>query len=206
MNEALREIIGNIAKNPLPELPDYLSDCKGVKGFASPSILAVIYYTLKQSKDDAIYCEMGVFCGLSATAANAGRSDTQRLLLIDNFSEYDGIAKQEKSLELLSKTPGVEFINQDCFLFMRSHMTEPWDIFYYDAGHTFEATYTALGIARHNLKPGAIVFIDDTNMGQVRAAVNNAAADFGYTIQFDFPSRKNGSPDWWNGFMILEKT
>lgn len=194
-----------LKQQPFATMPSFLESCNGVRGFSSPSNLALIYEAVSWMPDDGVYCEMGVFQGLSARAAIAAGHGSQRFILVDDFREAQRYNGDNSAIEL-ANGDNITFHPVDAFQFLRGYQGAQWDVCYYDAGHSFQDTYTALSLIRHKLADYALVFIDDVNMDGVRAAVNLAGLDFGYKIVFDAPTPCNGHWTFWNGFMALQWT
>ncbi len=198
--------VARLEKNPLAELPTELTLCKDVDGFCSKSNLKIIHTAMQCAHESAVYCEMGVFQGLSALAALSGSHDDQRLVLVDDFRELKGYGKSKDApgLKLVRDDKRVLFYEQDCFQVMRNYMGPKWDVWYYDAGHSFAETYAALAMGRHHLADEAIVFVDDTNWNGPRTGVELAILDFGYEKLFDLGTPCNGHWTFWNGWIVLK--
>lgn len=193
------------AKPPL-EMPEKLASCAEVNGFSTPAILSLIHTAVRSMPEDGVYCEIGVFQGRSARAAIAARRAEQKIVLVDDFREIQYYPGADQSARMLDDGMHVFFHQMECFHFLRTYLGKPWSVFYYDAGHSFQDTYTALALGRHKLADDALVFVDDTNWGEVRNGVMLAVQDFGYKVVLDLSTPCNGYRTWWNGFMALQWT
>ena len=180
--------------------------CATVEGLSSPRCLAVINAAVSDIPD-CVYCEIGAYKGLSARAAMLG-NEGKEFHIVESFREV-GIYGDYRETLLRNLDNGrgdnLTLHEIDGFQFLKHHAGKPFDVFYYDGEHSSQSTYYALSLARYHLKPGSIVFLDDTNGGLVRDGMMHAIHDFPFNLLRDWWSPKNGYTDgFWNGFAVLQ--
>jgi hypothetical protein len=77
-------------------------------------------------------------------------------------------------------------------------------IWYYDAGHSYEAQLDGLRIAEPRLAPGALVIVDDTDWDDVAKAMDDYVAEQPRARRIlTIDGKSRGAPQWWEGMQVL---
>jgi len=124
---------------------------------------------------------------------------------IDNWSEFQQDGESKKiAFELCEKhldPTSYKILDMDCFDATKSLIGSGFDMFTYDANHSFEAQYKAIGYFLSFMKNEFILNVDDTEWADPKEATEKAIKDLGLTVLFRqhlFDGQMGGK--WWNGF------
>ncbi len=198
----LASLSGDIPKGVSP-----LKNKFGVEGMTTPNIQGLINHYVKSAN---LYVEIGSYQG--RTLMSAAHKNNALCIGIDNFSQFDKNGENERILkDAINDFDNIEFIKADCFAGIRElgRKVEETkvliDVFFYDGNHTYDDTFKALEKILPLLSDNAKMIIDDTNWDVIHLAVTEFCAKFGFEIEFERKTKKNGSKDWWNGIIVISK-
>lgn len=187
-----------------------LHETFGVDGMNTPNIRGLINHFAKNAN---CYVEIGSYQGSTLCAA-AYNNENTKVIGVDNFSWANKKGRNEQILkEATKRFNNVEFLKMDCFeaIDVLIDRKEKVDVFFYDGNHTYKDTTLAMAKMHDIMTRDGIMIVDDTNMGNkdwndvIGQAVIDFAKAFDYEIIFQKQTAKNGSPDWWNGVMVIQK-
>ena len=199
LKKAITEILGEKYENAA--IKQIMSEVAGMSSLRNLAILQACV----RSFPKCAYLEIGLYKGLSARAAMLG-NDSGTFHLVDSFVEEAkyGSYREECTRNINAGAAKDKHIYpMDGLTFLVTTGGVAYDVFYYDGDHAFDATYTALSMARYRVKKGGIILVDDTNYGHVRQAVMHTVNDFGYTVDFDLWTPHSATGYCWNGLMVL---
>lgn len=151
------------------------------------------------------YLEVGCWKGATAISALYDNPFGQAVLL-DNFSEFNVPSPEPELRANLDRfcphfQGDVFFRNEDCF---SAHLTDSYDVFFYDGNHTVESQRRAFVHFDHALAPTFIAVVDDWNWKDVRDGTFRAFQELEYDVlrQWDIFTPDNNSEGWHNGFLV----
>lgn len=214
-NDKALDIIGNVdSMEPTRQL-DFLT------GFSGKKLLNVLQGFTRLCRDDEVYCEVGVFQGLSLISVAAENPDVS-CIGIDNFAFFDPDGTNKKTVLERAKRAelkNVELIDQDyedTLEAMEEHLHgRKIGVFFVDGPHDYRSQLMCLLLAKPHLSDGAIIVIDDSNYNHVRQANRDFIAthpDFRLMFEkYTYKHPNNMTPSekakaeagWWNGVNVL---
>lgn len=97
----------------------------------------------------------------------------------------------------------VHIINQDCFTV---DLKEKYNVYFYDADHTFDGQYNALKYYDRFLDDNFIFIVDDFDDTIVKAGTEKALQDYEILYRWEgkgqFGDWRPNSEHWWNGILV----
>jgi predicted O-methyltransferase YrrM len=178
---------------------------EGVENFARENNLALLNLAASCLGPDEAYVEVGVFHGASLIAAMLG-NEAKRFVGIDSF-QFRGTSPDKVEANLARHGLDVpEMLVGDAFELVPGGALGDTrvGVWYYDAGHSFDAQVEGLRIAEPHLVPGALVIVDDTDWDDVDRAMDAYLAEQPRArriLTIDGSTR--GAPQWWEGMQVL---
>jgi predicted O-methyltransferase YrrM len=176
-----------------------------VENLARENNLALLNLAAACLEGDEAYVEIGVFHGASLIAAMLG-NEGKRFVGVDSFGFRDAsLEKVHANLARFGLTPP-EIVVGDAFELVPAGELEDVaiGIWYYDAGHSYEAQLDGLRIAEPLLVPGALVIVDDTDWDDVARAMDDYLADQPRARRIlTLDGKSRGAPQWWEGMQVL---
>jgi predicted O-methyltransferase YrrM len=176
-----------------------------VENLARENNLALLNLAAACLEGDEAYVEIGVFHGASLIAAMLG-NEGKRFVGVDSFGCRDAsLEKVHANLARFGLTPP-EIVVGDAFELVPAGELEDVaiGIWYYDAGHSYEAQLDGLRIAEPLLVPGALVIVDDTDWDDVARAMDDYLADQPRARRIlTLDGKSRGAPQWWEGMQVL---
>jgi Methyltransferase domain len=176
-----------------------------IQGMATENKLMLLNLAVRNLASDEVYVEIGCWKGLSLAGAASGNVSGS-IYACDDFSEFSGSLTQlDRTIQEYTAPEQVRFYDMDFRSFLA---LAPWQpsrigVYFYDGGHTFEEQYLALEQVLPWLADRAVVIIDDTNAGQVRAANKRLTSLVpGFKLLADVQTPGNEFPTWWNGVQV----
>lgn len=175
----------------------------GVEGMTTPKIKGLLNHYASKAK---VYVECGSYQGQTLCVAAYNNPQT-KVIGIDNFSwpKKPGIEKKLKTA--IKQFDNIEFIKADTFdgLCEIAKRGLQIDVFFYDAFHSYDATFNALEMAALIASDDAVFIIDDTNWEYVEQAVDNFCKEHEWEVIFQKKTPENGYKTWWNGITVIKK-
>ena len=182
------------------------------------------------SVSGARYLEIGSFKGSTLLAAIFGNENVLAMAsAIDNFSQFGG-PKQEFWENVnayvdptMQNSGRFRFVEENAFsnaalaelgkpfsesgddLNAERDLTEKYNVYVYDGGHSLEDHRRAFTHMGPLLAPLFIAVIDDWNQEQVKDGTREAFMELGWNVVYEteLPSRGNGDKElWWNGMSL----
>ena len=168
---------------------------------------------------DAKYLNIGLYSGSSYFSAIFNNSlkatgiDFWRNGLASKVDEINFFKNLGEILSKETETLDREFniINQDCFMVK---LKDKYNVYFYDADHSYEGTYKSLAYFDKYLEDRFIFLMDDFDYPMIKESTNNSIADMGYKVEYRWEGIGDfGNWDvltnnvWWNGLLVclLEK-
>lgn len=95
----------------------------------------------------------------------------------------------------------------DCVEYFSTVHTGEIGLYLYDGHHSYETQLRALRAAEPFFSEDCIIFVDDTNYGEVRKGITDfmSSSSYEYRILFDITTSCNYHPTFWNGVMMLQR-
>jgi len=148
---------------------------KQVHGMTRPGIMYLLNTAVQMLENDEIYCEIGVFHGLSLISALINNNKTA--YAVDNFSQqfsqrveehYIGFSNLKGSAEILEKNfkkfgvfDRVKIFEMDYVDFFKQLNNVSIGVYFYDGAHTYEHQSQGLELVVPFLANNALLFVDD---------------------------------------------
>lgn len=144
-----------------------------------------------------VYLEIGIFRG--KLLSEVGKV-AKKAIGIDNFSQFDDGTNEAIARE---RCEGVaKIITGDCYSpEVYNQIKGKVDVLFYDAGHSYSETKSAMEIYAAKVKKGGLIIMDDWNVEHIRAATMDSVP---CEVIFEKFTPKNASEDWWNGIAVLK--
>jgi predicted O-methyltransferase YrrM len=163
------------------------------------------------------YLEVGTFLGSSVISAMYGNEDTTHATVVENWAHYGGTkgAFYENLRTYGVSNRSMTVLEADFFSVDFDALGKQFDIYMYDAYHSYESQFRAITfIWKHLAVHGAIVVIDDWNYPRVRQGTLDGFQAVGANIveRFEITNRANGAKlstdpislnEFWNGIGIF---
>jgi len=193
------------AENNTSKITDEILSMEGFSGKKTRH-----FYNNLLNFEDARYLEIGKMNGSSVCSAMYGNS--AHIVCIYNWSEF-GNTKDEllHNFELYKGNNNVELIEQDCFQVDVSTLPK-FNIYMYDANHSYESHYNALIHFYDCLDDVFIFIVDDWNWQDVREGTRNSIQQLNLKVLYEKEIRLTWDnsvtlqPDlsehWWNGMYV----
>ena len=96
-------------------------------------------------------------------------------------------------------------IKANCFEHGTMDVPGNYDLFLYDAGHSYEDQKNALLFYGNKLKNEVIFCVDDYDWEEVKQGTADGIKESGYEILFEksFQGNNHDNDGWWNGYAIF---
>ena len=176
-----------------------------VENLARENNLALLNVAAACLEGDEAYVEIGVFHGASLIAAMLG-NDGKRFVGVDSFGFRGAtLEKVHENLARFGLEPP-EIVVGDAFELVPAGGLGDVSVgvWYYDAGHSYEAQVEGLRIAEPLLAPGALVIVDDTDWDDVVRAMDDYLAEQPRARRIlTLDGKSRGAPHWWEGMQVL---
>ena len=215
--DELLDIVTNVeTKKPSRQL-DFLT------GYSGEKLLNLLRRSAGLCKADEIYCEIGVFQGLSLISVAAENPEIP-CVGIDNFAFFDADGTNKKTVLERAKradTKNVDLIDldyEDALEKMGEYLQgRKIGVFFVDGPHDYRSQLMCLLLAKPHLSDDAIIVIDDSNYNHVRQANRDFIVthpefrlifeEYTYTHPNNMTSveRAEAEAGWWNGVNVLVK-
>lgn len=183
-----------------------LSRLSQVPRMSSLAIGALLFEAVRRLPPEQSYVNIGVWQGFSLLVGLLARP-LGPCIGVDNFSEWGGPQAAFMQRFTTLQGPQHRFYAQDYVRYFRETPQPLIGVYFYDGPHRELDQYRGLELAHPHLAPGALIFVDDTNLPQVQAPTLAFVQQHPeYRPIFLAGCRHNRHPTWWNGLMILKKT
>jgi predicted O-methyltransferase YrrM len=190
-------------------------------GYSGRSLLSLLQRSVSLCKSDEIYCEIGVFQGLSLISVAAENPEIP-CVGIDNFAYFDPDGTNKQIVLECAKRAGTKNVDlidldyEDALERMGEYLQgRKIGVFFVDGPHDYRSQLMCLLLAKPHLSDDAIIVVDDSNYNHVR----QANRDFIVThpeFRLIFEEYTHKHPDnmtsverakaeagWWNGVNVL---
>lgn len=144
----------------------------------------------------------GLFCSAICNNPNLAYA-----CAIDNWASDDMGENAEKDFDenvdmIKSSNTRIIKIKADCFSGYTAGM---YDLYLYDAGHSFEEQKQALTYEGHILTDEFVFCVDDFDWSEVKNGTMYGIREMGYEILFEkvFKGNDHDNEGWWNGFAVF---
>ena len=149
------------------------------------------------------YLEIGLWKG--STFRSALRGNSVIATGIDNWSEFNG--PMEECVANIKKEVGantVQIIDSDCFVVDKTKLTGPYDVYFYDGGHSATDQYRALTYYTDVLADDFILVVDDWMQLEVQRGTLFSLRDLDYNVLWENHCRSidNDPLNWWCGMYV----
>lgn len=172
---------------------------------STPRIWGIINHLCKTAK---VYVEVGSWAGATASAAKH-KNKHLTAYAIDDLSKQTENGKDEHISRLKDNARhfGFKLIAEDYKEVLPRLIAVGLeiDVYLYDGPHTAQDQYDGLALAQPMLNKDATILVDDANWDYVRDATDKFCKEFDWEVVFEKLTKKNGSPDYWNGIQILKR-
>lgn len=156
------------------------------------------------------YLECGVHKGGIFCSTITNNSNLETIVAIDNWAsdeinEDKAEPQFDENVAMLKPLDTVIVKRKsDCFR-GRNFIPSGYDLFVYDAGHSFEDQRDALLYYGSNLSDEVIFCVDDYDWDEVKKGTADGIREGGYDILFEktFKGNDHDNEGWWNGFAIF---
>ena len=188
------------------EMKNALRDICNIPRMSTFAIGAIINEGVARMKEDKAFVNVGVWHGFTLLSGMTS-NDHKRCIGVDDFSQYGSpLAAFRQRFDAFRK-PNHEFYEMDCVEYFSAVHTGEIGLYLYDGHHSYENQLRALRAAEPFFSGDCIIFIDDTNYGEVRNGVRDfiSSSSYRYRILFDITTSCNYHPTFWNGIMILQR-
>ena len=194
---------------------DYLS------GFSGNKLLGALQRTTNLLDSSQVYCEIGVFQGMSLVSVAAANPEVT-CIGIDNFALFDAEKKHRKIIEERAHKAQCSNI-----ILIESDYEKSLDqlqeqlcgrkigVFFIDGPHDYRSQFMCLMLFKEFLSENAVVFVDDSNYSHVRQANSDfLKTNKDCTLIYEkythkHPNNMNNEElaaardGWWNGINII---
>lgn len=150
------------------------------------------------------YLEVGLWAG--ATFCSALYRNQAIGVGIDNWSEFGG-PKQEclSNVNRWVGHPRATLVDSDCFKVDVTQLPHaPFNVFFYDGGHSEEDHYRALGHFAPCLAGTFVFLVDDWQQLEAQRGTLYAMRDLGWKVHTEWVKRSidNDEKNWWCGLYL----
>lgn len=201
--QLVQQVAKAIRMSDRPALPEWILT---LPGFGTPRVSSLLNALC--AHDSCRYLEFGTLMGRSLCAA-AYRNPTGWFIGVDNFSELTPLEAEPKLRTHLQDMIDLHASRNILFLKMDWRTFQGWprtkfDVFFYDAGHTYEDTRDALIHVAPMLANPAVVIIDDWEVpnwaGHVESGTWEGLAVAKLKVRHDWELRK--ADGWHEGLWV----
>jgi hypothetical protein len=197
-----------------------------VRKMATTHIGLLISMAVSCLNDDECYVNIGTWNGYSFFAGFILNSD-KTCIGNDNFSLFNGqhgnnsIEKDKANRDFGNikecfykefnriKNYNSIFVEKDWKEFLRNLgdiTNKKVGLYFYDGDHGFDSQYYALENIIPYLSEKAIIFVDDTNIDDVKVANKTFLQKHSeFSLLYDIKTPCNRYPTWWDGIQIIAK-
>lgn len=148
----------------------------------------------------------GLFCSTVTNNSNLRYATAIDSWESDENNEDKAEAQFEENAEMLI-SPDTRLIKLklNCFDHSVSDVPGNYDLFLYDAGHSYEDQKNALLFYGSWLKDEVIFCVDDYDWDEVRKGTEDGIKESDYEIVFEkvFKGNDHDNESWWNGFAVF---
>jgi hypothetical protein len=186
-----------------------------VPNLASENNLALINLAATLLDQGETYVELGTYHGASLIAAMRG-NEAHDFVAIDNFSigpvsvrdrSNPPATRAELDANLTRfRADGAAIVEGDALELLERGALEGLrlGVFYYDAGHSYEAHLRALQLVEPYLADRALLIVDDSDWEQVGQAIQDyLAGQPRARLLIEIEGAAAGRPWWWEGVAVL---
>lgn len=168
-----------------------------LKGLSSPKVRHLLNNLASQAKS---YLEVGVYLGGTLRAALHSNTHLYAVA-IDNFC-----MKPQCRQEFFDNTEMLKFkfIEEDSFKVDLSLIEQPIEVYFYDADHSFEATYKAVEYYLPVMADEFVMVIDDWNMKKIPNAIFTSGKNLGLKVVESYNLMSAPKGEWWNSIGIVK--
>lgn len=198
-----------------------IAEFEFLSGFGGAKLLGALQRLTQSAPKDTVYCEIGVFQGLSLVSVAAANPD--RLCFgIDNFAYLDPNGENKKIVEERVQKAGTEnvrLIDRD-YEDALEEMSETLGgrkigAYFVDGPHDYRSQLMCLLLAKPFLHEEAVIIVDDSNYRHVRQANRDFLKTHPqFKLLFEtytgkHPENMNAEEEadaragWWNGVNVL---
>jgi predicted O-methyltransferase YrrM len=189
---------------PVPRDGRYAKILARITGYTCAPVGALLNFACSLLPQDEIYFEAGSLNGASLACALAG--NPAQAVAVDNFSEFNGSRAQlQHTLHTEQIASRVTLVEADTLTGLTG-LSATIGVFFYDADHSYQATWDALNAVIPRLAQEALIVVDDYNWKEVRQAVLDfsMSAHGRVTAFYELLTTGNMQYDsWWNGLALL---
>lgn len=212
-SDLARNLIGDLpaeAANLIlpPELEPHRQTLLGLADVPRMSSLAIgllLFEAVRRMPPELTYLNIGVWQGFSLLIGMLAQP-AGNVIGVDNFSEWGAPRSELMARFARARGPGHLFYEMDYVRYFKTVTIPPLGVYFYDGPHRELDQSRGLELAHPYLAPGALLFVDDTNMPQVQAPTMAFLQNHPeYELLFSAHTGHNRHPTWWNGLMILQK-
>jgi len=176
-----------------------------IENLAKENNLALLNLAARCLGPEEAYVEVGVFHGASLIAAMLG-NEGKRFVGIDSFGFRDASLEKVEANLARYGLDVPELLVGDAFELVPAGAlgSTAIGVWYYDAGHSYEAQLEGLRIAEPGLAPGALLIVDDTDWDDVDRAMDDYVASQPRARRIlTIDGKTRGAPQWWEGMQVL---
>lgn len=176
-----------------------------VPRMSSLAIGLLLFEAVRRMSPAQSYLNIGVWQGFSLLLGMLAQPHGN-VIGVDNFSEWGGPRAEFAARFAKTRGPSHRFYEMDYLHYFKNVAIPPLGVYFYDGPHRELDQSRGLELAHPHLAPGALVFVDDTNLFQVQAPTMAFLQNHPeYRLLFNVYTEHNRHPTWWNGLMILQK-
>lgn len=192
-------------------------------GFSGGMLLGALQRFVGELKQNEVYCEIGVFQGLSLVSVATANPNIS-CIGIDNFAYFDPNGTNKSTVERCARRVGVtnvELIDRD-YEDALENLDEALQgrtigVLFIDGPHDYRSQLMCLLLGSTHLSERAIVVVDDCNYLQVRQANRDfLVTNSSFKLVFENytkihpknmtkEDRRSAESGWWNGVNILAR-
>lgn len=177
----------------------------GLARMSSLAIASLLYAAVAALPEGQVYLNIGVWRGFSLFVGMLAKPSGE-IIGVDNFSQFGGPRAEFMEGFFKYRGPRHRFYDLDYVKYFRKQHHEPIGVYFFDGPHRELDQYRSLELAHPFIAPGGLVFVDDSNMLQVKAPTMAFVAQHPeYRVLADYHTDNNGHPTWWNGLIVLRK-
>lgn len=181
----------------------------GLEGFSNYKVRTLL--NLLNTPPNLRYLEVGVWKGSTFVSANyqIRKFEDCGSVAVDDFSEFRGdIARPlfcDTVWEWLGEAPTLvqghifsdEVRDELCSL----AEVNPFSIYFYDGGHSFEDQRKAISFIEPFLSDVGVLIVDDYRRPEVIAGTKQGLAEVGWHVEFE--AVLPGTDGWWEDILVL---
>ena len=149
------------------------------------------------------YLEVGMWRG--STLCSAIKGNSVIATGIDNWSEFGGpMGDCKNNVEKCKGSSQVKIIDQDCFTVDKSSLDGPYNVYFYDGGHSEIEQYKAITYFDEVMADSFVLVVDDWMQLEVVRGTLFGLKDMKYDILWENHCRSVdfNRDDWWCGLYL----